>query len=64
MIEDRDEVIDILYFVRNYFIKMKKKGKKVIVIFLGNNDFIVINYFFNENKIYYNFDEEFDLIDI
>lgn len=64
MIEDRDEAIDILYLARNYFIKMKKKGKKAIVTFSGNNDFTVINYLFNENKIYYNFDEEFDSIDI
>lgn len=44
MIEDRDEAIDILYLARNYFIKMKKKGKKAIVTFSGNNDFTVINY--------------------
>ena len=44
--------------------KMKKNGKKAIITFSGNNDFTVINYLFKENGIYYNFDEEFDSIDI
>ena len=44
--------------------KMKQNGKKAIITFSGNNDFTVINYLFKENGIYYNFDEEFDSIDI
>ena len=46
MIEDRDEAIDILYLAKEYFIRMKGKGKKTIVTFSGNNDFTVINYLF------------------
>jgi uncharacterized protein YprB with RNaseH-like and TPR domain len=64
MIEDRDEAINILYLAKEYFIKMKEKGKKAIITFSGNNDFTVINYLFKENSIYYNFDEEFASIDI
>lgn len=64
MIEDKDEAIDILYLARDYFIRMKNKGKKAIVTFSGNNDFTVINYLFEKNRILYNFDEEFDSIDI
>ena len=64
MIEDRDESTNILYLAKKYFMKMKKNGKKAIITFSGNNDFTVINYLFKENGIYYNFDEEFDSIDI
>lgn len=64
MIEDRDEAKNILYLAKKYFMKMKKNGKKAIITFSGNNDFTVINYLFKENGIYYNFDEEFDSIDI
>ncbi|WP_026885294.1 ribonuclease H-like domain-containing protein [Clostridium beijerinckii] len=64
MIEDRDEATQILYLAKEYFIKMKQKGKKAIITFSGNNDFSVINYLFKENNIYYNFSEEFDSIDI
>jgi len=64
MIEDRDEATNILYLAKNYFMKMKKNGKKAIITFSGNNDFTVINYLFKENGICYNFDEEFDSIDI
>ena len=64
MIEDRDEVADILYLARNYFIMMKKLGKKAIVTFSGNNDFTVINYLFKQYGIEYDFNKEFDSIDI
>ena len=64
MIEDKDEAVDILYLARNYFIRKKNEGKKAIVTFSGNNDFTVINYLFKKNEIYYNFNEEFDSIDI
>lgn len=64
MIEDKDEAVNILHLAKEYFIKMKEKGKKAIITFSGNNDFTVINYLFKENGIYYNFDEEFDSIDI
>lgn len=64
MIEDRDEATNILYLAKDYFMRMKQKGKKAIITFSGNNDFTVINYLFKENGIYYNFEEEFDSIDI
>jgi len=60
----RDEAINILYLAKDYFMKMKQNGKKAIITFSGNNDFTVINYLFKENGIDYNFDEEFDSIDI
>ena len=64
MIEDKDEAIDILYIARDYFMRMKNKGKKAIVTFSGNNDFTVINYLFQKNGILYNFNDYFDSIDI
>lgn len=64
MIEDRDEATNILYLAKDYFTRMKQRGKKAIITFSGNNDFSVINYLFKENSIYYNFVEEFDSIDI
>jgi uncharacterized protein YprB with RNaseH-like and TPR domain len=64
MIEDRDEATNILYLAKDYFTRMKQRGKKAIITFSGNNDFSVINYLFKENSIYYNFIEEFDSIDI
>jgi len=64
MIEDKDEATNILHLAKDYFMRMKKSGKKAIITFSGNNDFTVINYLFKENGIYYNFDEEFDSIDI
>ncbi|GAA0077714.1 ribonuclease H-like domain-containing protein [Clostridium sp. CTA-5] len=64
MIEDRDEVVDILHLAKKYFISMKKEGKKAIVTFSGNNDFTVINYLFEKYGIEYDFDKEYDSIDI
>ncbi len=64
MIENRYEAIDILNLSKNYFINMKNKGKKAIVTFSGNNDFTVINYLFEKYKIDYNFQENYDSIDI
>ena len=64
MIEDKYEATYILYLAKKYFVNMKEKGKKAIVTFSGNNDFTVINYLFKEQEIYYNFEDEFDSIDI
>lgn len=64
MIEDKEEATHILYLAKKYFVNMKEKGKKAIVTFSGNNDFTVINYLFKEQGIYYNFNDEFDSIDI
>jgi len=64
MIENRYEAIDILNLSKSYFINMKNKGKKAIVTFSGNNDFTVINYLFEKYKIDYNFEENYDSIDI
>lgn len=64
MMEDKDEAVQLLYLAKKYFIKMKEKGKKAIVTFSGNNDFTVIKYLFKEEGIEYNFEEEFDSIDI
>ncbi|NLK94650.1 MAG: ribonuclease H-like domain-containing protein [Clostridiales bacterium] len=64
MIENRDEAIDILYLAKNYFIDMKKKGKDTIVTFSGNNDFTVINYLFEKEGIIFDFNKEFNSVDI
>ena len=64
MIENRYEVIDILYLAKNYFVHMKNKGKKTIVTFSGNNDFTVINYLFEKYGIDYKLNKLFDDIDI
>ena len=64
MIENRYEALDILYLAKNYFIDMKKKGKKTIVTFSGNNDFTVINYLFEKYSIEYDFSEEYNSVDI
>ncbi len=64
MIENKGEVVDILLLAKKYFIKMKKSGKKVIVTFSGNNDFTVIKYLFNKYNIYYDFEKEYESVDI
>ncbi len=64
MIENKYEVIDILHLAHRYFIDMKNNNKKAIVTFSGNNDFTVINYLFKKYSIEYNFDEEYDDIDV
>lgn len=64
MIENKGEVIQILDLAKKYFIKMKRKGKKAIVTFSGNNDYTVINYLFNKYRIGFNFSKEFEDIDI
>lgn len=64
MIENRYEVVDILYLAKNYFKAMKENGKKTIVTFSGNNDFTVINYLFEKYSIEYDFKTEFNSVDI
>lgn len=64
MIENRYEAIDILYLAKKYFIDMKNKGKTTIVTFSGNNDFTVIKYLFQKYNIDYDFNKEYEMIDI
>lgn len=64
MIENKGEVIQILDLAKRYFVKMKRKGKKAIVTFSGNNDYTVINYLFKKYRIEFNFSKEFEDIDI
>ncbi len=64
MIENKGEVIQILDLAKRYFLKMKRKGKKAIVTFSGNNDYTVINYLFKKYRIEFNFSKEFEDIDI
>ncbi|MGL5417255.1 MAG: ribonuclease H-like domain-containing protein [Clostridium sp.] len=64
MIENKKEVKDILVLALKYFKQMKEHGKKAISTFSGNNDFTVINYLFNKYKIDYDFEEEFNSIDL
>lgn len=64
MIENRKDARTILKMTRDYFESMKSDGKKYIVTFSGNNDFLVINHLFKKYEIDYNFAEEFELVDI
>lgn len=64
MIENRYEVVDILQLAKKYFINMKNNLKTTIVTFSGNNDFTVINYLFNKYNIEYDFNKEFNMVDI
>ena len=64
MIENKGEVIQILDLAKRYFVNMKRKGKKAIVTFSGNNDYTVINYLFKKYRIEFNFSKEFEDIDI
>lgn len=64
MIENRYEIVDILQLAKKYFINMKNNLKTTIVTFSGNNDFTVINYLFKKYNIEYDFDREFDMVDI
>lgn len=64
MIENKSEIVEILILAKKYFMKMKKMGKKVIVTFSGNNDFTVIKYLFNKYNIYFDFNKEFNSLDI
>lgn len=64
MIEDDKDVEEILLLGKEYFEKGEDKGKKYIVTFSGNNDFIVINYLFDKFKVNYDISEKYTHIDI
>lgn len=65
MIENKNEVKEILYLAKRYFIDIcSNKKKKYIVTFSGNNDFTVINYLFAKYGINFNFNDYFKSVDI
>ncbi|MBQ6820587.1 MAG: ribonuclease H-like domain-containing protein [Clostridium sp.] len=64
MIENKYEVRHILDLAKRYFLSMKRRGKKAIVTFSGNNDYTVINYLFQKYGIHFDFSKEFQDIDI
>lgn len=64
MIENKYENEDILMLAKKYFEGQKASGKKAIVTFSGNNDFTVIKYLFDKYGIEFNFESEFDSVDI
>ena len=64
MIENRRDARTILNMTKDYFKEMKKEGKKYLVTFSGNNDFLVVNHLFKKYDIDYKFEEEFHLVDI
>lgn len=64
MIENKKEIKDILILALRYFEDMKEKGKKGISTFSGNNDFTVINYLFKKYSIEYDFNENFESVDL
>lgn len=64
MIENKKDARVILTMTKDYFTKMKKDGKKYLVTFSGNNDFLVVNHLFRKYEIDYCFEKEFQLVDI
>lgn len=64
MIENKYENEDILILAKKYFEAQKATGKKAIVTFSGNNDFTVIKYLFDKYGIEFDFENEFDSVDI
>lgn len=64
MIENKREIKDLLKLALKYFKDMKERGKRAISTFSGNNDFTVINYLFNKYKIEFDFEDEFNSIDL
>lgn len=65
MIENKNEVKEILYLAKKYFIDIcSNKKKKYIVTFSGNNDFTVINFLFAKYGINFNFNDYFKSVDI
>ncbi|KEI04601.1 ribonuclease H-like domain-containing protein [Clostridium botulinum] len=65
MIENKKDAPEILKLSEEYFKEMYEKyNKKYIVTFSGNNDFNVIEYLYNKNKIEFNIDEHFKKVDL
>ena len=65
MIENREDSIHLLNLAKDYFVSMKEKyGKKYIITFSGNNDFVVINYLFEKYGIDYSIEDNFKEIDL
>jgi uncharacterized protein YprB with RNaseH-like and TPR domain len=64
MIENKDESKDILVLAKEYFRLMLKNNKKYVVTFSGNNDYTIINYLFNRNKLNFKVEDYFIGIDL
>nr|WP_272509041.1 ribonuclease H-like domain-containing protein [Clostridium ganghwense] len=65
MIEGKKDALPILDMAKNYFKEMYEKyNKRYIVTFSGNNDFTVIDYLFDKNKVDYNIDDYYKKIDL
>lgn len=65
MMENKHELEQILLLSKQYFVDMKEKfGKKYIVTFSGNNDFLVIDYLLKKYKLNYILGDYFEDIDL
>lgn len=64
MIENKKDAKAILEMTKEYFSTQKNNGRKYLVTFSGNNDFLVINHLYKKYNIDFNFAEEFILIDL
>lgn len=64
MIENRSDASEILHLAKDYFQEMHDKGKRYIVTFSGNNDFLVINHLFQKAGIDFSFEDHFNLLDL
>ncbi|MCY6484578.1 ribonuclease H-like domain-containing protein [Clostridium aestuarii] len=65
MIENKKDALPILDLAKEYLIEMcEKHNKKYIVTFSGNNDFMVIDYLFEKNKIDLKIDDCYKKIDL
>ena len=65
MIENRKDTKKILFMAEQYFKNsIEKLHKKYIVTFSGNNDFTMLKYLFEKNKIEFEPEERFEHIDL
>ncbi|MGG7163588.1 ribonuclease H-like domain-containing protein [Clostridium ihumii] len=65
MIENKFELKKILEWSKTYFLDLiKKKNKKYIITFSGNNDFTVINYLYNKYNINFKIEDYLKDVDL
>jgi uncharacterized protein YprB with RNaseH-like and TPR domain len=65
MIENKSDSIKILNMSKDYFDRMYFEfGKRNIITFSGNNDFTMLNYLFEKNKLEPNYKSHFTHIDL
>jgi uncharacterized protein YprB with RNaseH-like and TPR domain len=61
MIQDKHDAKDILNIIKDFFTASQSR---YIITFAGENDFSVINYLFKKNKLTFDFEKKFTLVDL